>query len=160
MEIHASLDEIIDTLKKLNDADPADSHHAPEWKECQKSRIKGVSGRTSGRVISRPRWTARRVMSPRRRRRATRHCQSGRRVELLIFDQNEAVVCLRKRQMMSLRMSSNFVFPRPVPGSRTVKDRKTSLFYVILSSYKCVQVSHDFHPSGTDGDRRRAVARL
>ena len=50
----------------------------------------------SGRVISRPRWTARRVMSPRRRRRATRHCQSGRRVGLLIFDRNGCCSLLAK----------------------------------------------------------------
>ena len=33
-----------------------------------------------------------------RRRRATRRCQSGERVEVLIFDQNGAVVCMRKRK--------------------------------------------------------------
>ena len=27
MKIHTSLDDIIDTLKKLKDADPADFHH-------------------------------------------------------------------------------------------------------------------------------------
>ena len=27
-----------------------------------------------------------------------RRCQSGKRVELLVFDQNGAVVCLRKRK--------------------------------------------------------------
>ena len=43
------------------------------------------------------------------------------------------------------------------PWLQTATDRKTSLFDVILSLHTCVQVSHDYHPSGTDGDRRRAV---
>ena len=34
--------EIIDILKKIKDADPADSHHAQEWKERQRSRMEGL----------------------------------------------------------------------------------------------------------------------
>ena len=37
--------EIIGILKKLKDTDPADSHHAPEWKERQKSRVEGPRSR-------------------------------------------------------------------------------------------------------------------
>ena len=45
MEIHTSVGEIIDILKKFKDADPADSHHAPEWEERQKSRVDGLRSR-------------------------------------------------------------------------------------------------------------------
>ena len=38
------------------------------------------------------------VVTQTRRRRATRRCQSGRRVEFLISDENGAVVCPRKRK--------------------------------------------------------------
>ena len=45
MELHTSLREIIGTLKEFYDADPADSHHAPESKERQKSRPDGLRSR-------------------------------------------------------------------------------------------------------------------
>ena len=34
--------EITGIPKKSKDADPSDSHHAPEWKERQMSRVKGL----------------------------------------------------------------------------------------------------------------------
>ena len=37
MGIQTSGGEIIGILKKIKDANPADSHHAPEWKERQKN---------------------------------------------------------------------------------------------------------------------------
>ena len=37
--------EIIGILMEFKDADPADFHHAPEWKERQKSRIEGLRSR-------------------------------------------------------------------------------------------------------------------
>ena len=45
MGIRTSSGEIIGSLKKIQDADSADSHHAPEWKERQKSRIEGLRSR-------------------------------------------------------------------------------------------------------------------
>ena len=42
MEIQTCGGEIIDILKKVKDADPVDSHHAPEWKERHKSRVEGL----------------------------------------------------------------------------------------------------------------------
>ena len=36
---------MIGILKKIKDADPADSHHAPEWEERQRSRMKGLWSR-------------------------------------------------------------------------------------------------------------------
>ena len=41
MEIQTSGGEIIGILKKIKDAVPADSHHAPVWKERQRSRMEG-----------------------------------------------------------------------------------------------------------------------
>ena len=43
--IRTSGGEINGILKKFKDADPADFHHAPEWKERQKSRIEGLKSR-------------------------------------------------------------------------------------------------------------------
>ena len=43
--IRTSGGEIIGILKKIKDADPADSHHVSEWKECQKSRMEGLRSR-------------------------------------------------------------------------------------------------------------------
>ena len=45
MRIRTSGGEIVGILKKIKDADPADSHHAPEWKERQKSRMEGLRSR-------------------------------------------------------------------------------------------------------------------
>ena len=38
--------EILGVLKRFDDADPADSHHAPAWKERQKSRVAGLRSRS------------------------------------------------------------------------------------------------------------------
>ena len=45
MGIHTRGCEIIGILKEFKVADPADSHHAPEWKERQRSRIEGLWSR-------------------------------------------------------------------------------------------------------------------
>ena len=45
MEIRTSGGGIIGILKKIKDADPFDSHHAPEWKERQNSRMEGLRSR-------------------------------------------------------------------------------------------------------------------
>ena len=45
MGIPASDGEIIGIVKKFKGADPADSHHAPEWKERQQSRMEGLRSR-------------------------------------------------------------------------------------------------------------------
>ena len=37
--------EIIGIVKNFKDADPVDSHHAPEWTERHKSRIEGLRSR-------------------------------------------------------------------------------------------------------------------
>ena len=76
MEIHTCLDEIIATLKKSKDADPADFHHQDMVKQdivtvtLETNLRQGeavveeevvsltATRRTWSRVISRPRWTA------------------------------------------------------------------------------------------------------
>ena len=45
MGIRTSGGKNIGILKKIKDADPADRHHAPEWKERQRSRIEGPRSR-------------------------------------------------------------------------------------------------------------------
>ena len=80
-EIHTCLDEIIGILKKLKVADPANFHQVIVkqdivivtietnlWQGDLETEVDGTKGDVR-----------------RRRRRAMRRCQSGRRVELLIL---------------------------------------------------------------------------
>ena len=81
-EIHTCFDEIIGILNKLKVADPANFHHqvivkqdivivtieTNLWQGDLETEVDGTKGDVR-----------------RRRRRAMRPCQSGRRVELLIF---------------------------------------------------------------------------
>ena len=45
MGIPTRVGEIISIPKKIKDAGPVDSHHAPEWKERQRSRMEGLRSR-------------------------------------------------------------------------------------------------------------------
>ena len=109
------------------------------WSSCQ---VHDVHGRSTCDSLSRCSVATRRRLP-----------------SLFVVAPASSALCPSRRvSNMTLRISGFHVVTTS-SGSQTVTDRKTSFFYVILSSCTCVQVSHDFHPSGTDGDRRRAVNR-